>query len=169
MVLVATVFAVAGTSMSAPASAAALNVTCAGTEVVTFQPGVLLTPQTVDVTVTGILAPCTSSDPGITAGNYVQQVKVTESCATLFAGLASTRVFHWSNGQSSTFSYNAAINNVGGQVIVTFTGDITKGEFSGATAVQQVVFVTPNTLQCLAPPGLTEIGPGPTTLSITRP
>jgi hypothetical protein len=169
LVLVATVLAVAGTSMSAPASAAGVDVTCVGTQTVTYQPGLLLTPQTVDVTVIGILSPCESSDSKIKSGIYLQHVTATLSCDTLLAGLAATRVFQWSNGQTSSFSYNRVVNNALGQTTVTFHGTITSGEFSGDTGVQQVVFVTPNALQCLAPPGLTTNGPGPTILSITRP
>ena len=151
------------------ASATSMDVSCVGTETVTYQPGLLLTVQSVAVTVNGILAPCTSSDPAITSGTYLQNFTATLSCSTVFAGLAATRVFQWSNGQSSTFSYNRAINNVGGQTTVTFTGTIVSGRFAGATAVQQVVFVTPNTLQCLAPPGLTTLGPGASVLTITTP
>ena len=153
---------------SPAAHAVSADVTCVGTETVTYEPGLLLTPQTVNVTVHGILAPCTSSDPKITSGTYVQHFSATLSCLTLVTGLAATRVFDWSNGRSSSFSYNRAINNVGGQTTVTFAGSIVSGEFAGDTGIQQVVFVTPNTLQCLTSPGLTALGPGPAILTIAR-
>jgi hypothetical protein len=169
-VLIAAVTALSGIAPSAPpAHAAQADVTCAGTETVTYQPGLLLTSQQVHVDVTGILAPCGSSDSGITAGSYTESFMATLSCSTLFAGRAGTRVFTWSNGQTSTFSFNRALNNVGGQTTVTFTGAITSGEFQGDTAVEQVVFVTPSALQCQAPTGLTTLGPGPVVLNITRP
>jgi hypothetical protein len=167
--LIAAVIALTGTAVSAPAAhALSVDVTCAGTETVTYQPGLLLTPQQVHVVVTGILAPCTSSVAGITAGNYGESFTTTLSCSTLFAGRTGTRVFHWSNGQSSTFSFNRAINNVGGQTTVTFTGNIVSGKFTGDTVVEQVIFVTPNIPQCLAPPGLTSLGPGLVVLNITK-
>ena len=84
----------------------------------------------------------------------------------MLAAQAGTRVFQWSNGQSSTFSYNRTANNVGGQTTVTFTGTIVSGQFAGATVIQQVVLVTPNSVQCLAPPGLTALGPGVSVLTI---
>ena len=56
------------------------------------------------------------------------------SCGTLLGGLAATRIFNWSNGQSSTFSYNRAINDVGDQTTVTFTGTIVSGRFAGCAA-----------------------------------
>ena len=45
---------------------------------------------------------------------------------------------------------------------------IVSGKFAGDTAIEQVVFVTPNTLQCLTTPGLTKLGPGPAVLTIAR-
>jgi hypothetical protein len=153
---------------SSAAHAVSADVVCVGAETVTYEPGLLLTPQTVNVTVHGVLAPCTSSDPDITSGTYTQHFTTTLSCATVLGGLAATRIFKWSDGQSSSFSYNRAINNVAGQTTVTFTGTIGSGKFMGDTAIEQVVFVTLNALQCLTPPGLTTLGPGPATLTIAR-
>lgn len=150
------------------AHAATLDVTCAGTETAGYQPGLLLTPQQTNVTVNGVLAPCTSSDSAITSGTYHQSFAATLSCSTILAPLSATRVFTWSNGQTSTFSYNRAINNAAGQTTVTFTGTIVSGRFAGDTAIEQVVFVTPNALQCLAPPGLTALGPGVAVLTISH-
>jgi hypothetical protein len=167
--LSAAALAMSGVVFPSPAAhALTADVLCAGTETVTYQPGLLLTPQTVNVTVNGILAPCTSSDRHITSGTYLQHFTTTLSCSTLLGGLAATRVFNWSDGESSTFSYNRAINDVGGQTTVTFTGTIVSGKFEGDTAIEQVVFVTLNTLQCLAPPGVTALGPGVAVLTIRR-
>jgi hypothetical protein len=154
---------------AADAHAATVDVTCTGTEAVGYQPGLLLAASSTAVTVDGILAPCTTSDPGITAGTYLQRFSATLSCETLLAGLSATRVFTWSNGQTSTFAYHRVINNALGQTTVTFTGTIVSGRFAGDTAVEQAVFVTPNSLQCLAPPGLTTLGPGVVVLTIDHP
>src|SRR5581483_11922869 len=156
------------TLITSPAHAVSLDVTCAGTETATYNPGLLITSQTTQVAVTGILAACTSSDPGITSGSYSENFPTTLSCATIFAGRAGTRTIRWSNGQSTTFEFTRAINNAAGQITVTFTGDATSGEFTGDTVIEQVVFVTPNALQCLAPPGLTQIGPGIATVTIDK-
>jgi len=167
--LTAAVLAMSAVVFPSPAAhAVSADVVCVGTETVTYEPGLSLTPQTVNVTVHGILAPCTSSDPEITSGTYVQHFTATLSCVTLVSGLAATRVFNWSNGRSSSFSYNRAINDVAGQTTVTFAATIVSGKFAGDTAIQQVVFVTPNVLQCLTPPGLTALGPGPAILTIAR-
>jgi hypothetical protein len=168
-VLMTTVALVVGGLLPmAGARAVSLDVTCAGTETAGYQPGLLLTARTTAVTVNGILAPCTSSDPDITSGTYLQHFDATLSCATLLGGLSATRVFTWSNGDTSTFSYNRAVNNALGQVTVTFTGTIVSGRFAGDTAVEQVVLVSPNPLQCLAEPGLTALGPGVAVLTIDK-
>lgn len=152
------------------APGARMDVFCLGTETGTYSPGLLLfTPQAVHVSVNGVLAPCASSDSKIKSGTYLQHFDATLSCATVLAGLAATRVFNWSDGESSTFSYNRAINDVLGQTTVTFTGTIVSGKFEGDTVFEQVVFVTPNALQCLAPPGLTALGPGIAVLGIGHP
>jgi hypothetical protein len=52
---------------------------------------------------------------------------------------------------------------------VTFTGTIVSGEFAGDTAVEQVASVTPNSLECLAPPGFTSVGPHAAVLTIASP
>jgi hypothetical protein len=168
--LAAVALATSGVTLPATAAhAVSVDVTCTGTEAVTFQPGLLLTPQSVAVTVNGILAPCTSSDPGITSGAYLESFTATLSCANLLDGFAGTRVFEWNNGRSSTFAYNRAVNVVLGQITVTFTGMIVSGEFAGDTAVEQVASVTPNSLKCLAPPGITSVGPHAAVLTIASP
>jgi hypothetical protein len=160
----------AGLMLTAPAArAAALDVTCVGTETVAYQPGLLLTTQSAHTSVTGILAPCSSSDSAITSGNYQEDFTTTLSCSTLLAGRSGTRIFSWSNGHSSTFAFNRAINNVAGQTTVTFTGEITSGQFQSDTVIEQVLFVTPSLLECLLPPGLTSLGPGAVLLSIFKP
>ena len=166
--LMALVLAAAVLTAAAPAQAASVDVTCTGTETVGYQPGLTLTSKTVAATVDGILSPCVSPDPDLIAGTYAQAFTATLSCATVLGGLAATRVFHWNNGQSSTFAYHRAINNAAGQTTVTFTGTITSGRFQGATAVEQAVFVTPNVTMCLTSGGLTALGPGPVVLTINH-
>lgn len=159
LVLIATAFT------AAPAQAASVDVSCTGAETVTYTPGLTMSPRLVSVEVNGVMGPCASTDPGITAGTYAQKFTASLSCASLLEGLAATRAFHWNNGDSSAFTYNRALNNAAGQTTVTFAGTITGGEFSGATAVQQAVFVTPGAGDCLGH-GLISLGPGPTVLTV---
>jgi hypothetical protein len=123
----------------------------------------------VQTQVNGVLAPCTSTDPTLTAGIYQEDFTTTLSCATLLGARSGTRLFEWNNGQASSFTFNRAIVDVGGQTIVTFTGAIVSGEFQGATVLETVTFVSPDLLDCLAPPGITTLGPGAEVLDITVP
>ena len=150
-----------------PAHAATTDLTCTGTSTMTFQPGLLLTPQTVAVTTNEILSPCESVNTAITSGTSDRGVTQTLSCATVLAGVPRTITYQWSNGESSVVSYNIATNDVGGQTTITATGTVVSGIFAGDTAVEQTVFVTPGALQCLTPPGLTALGPGAVVLTIT--
>ena len=169
-VLLAPAVLLAAAVVAAPAAhAVSADVTCAGTAVVHYSPGLLLTTQTVQVSATAVLAPCVSSDGAITAGNYQTTLTADLSCLNLLSGRSGVTVFHWSNGRSSTFAFNRNLTNAGGQTTITFTGDITAGEFAGDTAVEQIVFATPNILDCLAAPGLTNLGPGPIVLTIAQP
>ncbi|MFI1202733.1 hypothetical protein ACH4VR_25375 [Streptomyces sp. NPDC020883] len=70
------------TVIASAAHAPSVEVVCTGTETVQYNPGLLLTPQTVHVNVTGILAPCSSSDAGLTDGNYQEGFDASLFCAT---------------------------------------------------------------------------------------
>jgi hypothetical protein len=150
-----------------PAHAAGLtDVTCAGTESGVISPGLLLTPRTVTVTSTKIFSPCVSTDPSLTAGLSSSTVTGIRSCLNLDSAHSGVAELVWNNGQASTFAYNATASNPAGQAVVTFTGTITFGEFTGDTAVMVITSATLNVLACLAPPGVTSTS-GIVTLDIT--
>lgn len=151
-----------------PVQAASVDVSCTGSEVVSYQPGLTLAAKNVHTSVSGLLSPCVSTDPDLTSGAYAQTFDAALSCTTVLADLAATRTIRWNNGQSSTFTYHRAINNAAGQSTVTFTGSITAGRFHGATAVEQAIFVTPNVTNCLTSSGLSALGPGPVVLTINH-
>lgn len=170
LLAVASCFGLSGVAAAAPSShTAPVGLTCTGSETVDYRPGLLLTPRKVDVEVRGDLSHCTSSDHDLTAGKYGEDFHAELSCSTLLAGREGTRVFRWNNGHTSTFKFTRAINDVGGQTTVTFTGTITSGQFDGAHAVEQAVIPTLSTAKCLAHPGLTRLGPGTVLLTITKP
>jgi len=138
------------------AHAGIADITCAGTETQMFAPGLLLTPQTVALTVHSIYSPCVSTvDPSITFGTTDFGFASTLSCLDLLKSSAGTMAFNWSNGAQSTFSFNRSATTVGGELVVSETGVITAGEFSGDTVERIVTGPTLNTLQCLSPPGIT--------------
>ncbi|KAG0204255.1 hypothetical protein BGX28_003750 [Mortierella sp. GBA30] len=154
-----------------PIRAALVDVVCTGTETATYTPGLTLellsNPQPIQVDVIGILDHCISSDGDIKSGTYHESFNATVSCLSLLDPRPGTRVFRWSNGKTSTFPFNRALNDVGSETTVTFTGSITDGEFAGDTALEQVVLLSLNTLQCLSPCGITKLGPGTIALTLT--
>ncbi|WP_069161116.1 hypothetical protein [Nocardia altamirensis] len=150
------------------AAAVSVDVTCEGTETATYEPGLRQTAQPVSYAVNGVLSACSSSDPSIIAGTYGEQSSATLSCATFFAEASGTRVFRWSDGRSSTFAFDRAIKDAGGQSTVTLTGTIVKGEFVGSAVIEQVAFLTPRTTDCLISPGLAQLGPAKVALTISK-
>ncbi|MFG1793601.1 hypothetical protein [Nocardia sp. NPDC049149] len=150
------------------AAAVSVDLACEGTETATYEPGLRQTPQPVSYAVNGVLSPCSSSDPGIIAGSYSEQSSATLSCATFFAESSGTRVFRWGDGRSSTFAFDRAIKDAGGQSTVTLTGAVVKGEFVGSTVTEQIAFTTPRTTDCLISPGLAQLGPAKVALTISK-
>ena len=93
---------------------------------------------------------------------------LTLSCVQpLFSGPGET-VIKWNNGQQSTLSVNGVVTTNGGQIVDTFTGTVTKGEFKGASVLAVLTEVQPNAVQCASQQGVTSES-GTTTLQIPAP
>jgi hypothetical protein len=140
------------------ASLGVLDVTCVGTEPTTFTPGLLLTTQTGTIHSETHLDNCVStSDPTLGSGYAVIDVTVPLSCLNNVSVFGPrTETITWNNGQSSTLVFTQEVSAVVGvQFILTSTGTVTSGQFTGKTAVAQRVGPTLNLLNCLAPPGVT--------------
>jgi hypothetical protein len=151
---------------SSPAHAVAVDQTCAGTEVTSYNPPLTFTPQLVTITVSGVYPICT--DREVFNGSYSETFTLTASCAVLLDSGSPTRTFLWGNPEAepSTFRYNVTASDVGGQLVVTNTGVITDGKFAPAGAQQVITLATPNSAQC-AGSGISNVT-GPTTLIIYR-
>jgi hypothetical protein len=128
--------------LAAPASAGVLDVTCIppSSETVTINPALTMTPQTVTVTVSTQYAPCTSlSVPALTSGSrQAQFTSPGRSCLTLLDSASVTYTITWNTGQTSTVSGNSTFNMVGAVMVVTITGSVTSGLFTGDTVIQTV-------------------------------
>jgi hypothetical protein len=132
------------------------HLTCVGTQTATFTPGLLLTPRTVSTKLSSVFSPCVSpDDPTLTSGTLSLTFTTSQSCLDLPYAASGTKTYHWNNGQSSSFTFNAVAQNLGGQFVVVSTGTITAGQFAGSPAVEQITGPTAELLDCLAPPGLT--------------
>lgn len=156
MVVAALGIALAGVFAAPPrAHAAVADLTCTGTESVTFHPGLLLASQQVTVHTSRVWAPCVSSDPAVTSGSDAESFVNTISCLSLAAAGTGTVTFTWSNGRTSTFVFNKTVSHPIGQTIVTYTGTIVAGEFAGDSALETITGAALNLTACLAPPGIT--------------
>lgn len=142
--------------------------TCpAGSQTVSFSPGVTSTPQNISVTFSVALGVCVSlTQPQIYGGSSQGSVTVTLDCLDLLSTTTGTQTFHWRDGQSSVLSFTRTVTNINGQTVITLTGSIICGAFTGRTAVCTVVEPALALTACQTPQGLTGQS-GVTTLLIT--
>ncbi|MEU5694352.1 hypothetical protein [Actinosynnema sp. NPDC020468] len=156
-VVLAVVSSVVAGFFLAPAVAVADTggVTCAGTQTVTYSPGIVLQPSVQTIHFSHVLAPCSSTTvPGLTAGFSEGTATRSASCLDLLESDSAVLTFHWNTGESSVFTYDRTVTTVGGSTVVTLTGSVTAGLFAGAAAVMVVIGPAVNLLACLYAPGL---------------
>jgi len=145
-------------------------VTClVGTTSATYDPGITFTPRTVHVKGEDTYGgQCISSDPTLASGIDRFDATLPLSCEQPFFSGPGTTVIKWNNGQQSTLSVNGVVTTNGGQIVDTFTGTVTKGEFKGASVLAVLTEVQPNAVQCASQQGVTSES-GTTTLQISAP
>lgn len=151
-------FAAAALGASAAGAGAVSVVRCAGTESVTYSPGLTDTPATTSTSINDILSPCVSAVPLWTGSATVSRTipSLTSSCLDLLRSGSSSKILDWSDATSSTFAYNTIVDRVRGQLIVNEIGTITSGRFRGSTALGTVV--APGDLTaCSTSTGLTRL------------
>ena len=150
-----------------PAHALAVDQACTGTWTVTYNPPITTIPRTVSATLSANFPHCT--DPDAASASYSQTFTDTVSCATLLNTGSAAHTFVWGNPAAvpSTFAYGWTVNDIGGQAVITSTGQITSGRYAHDSAEQISVLVTPDPLQCVLS-GVAELT-GPTTLTIFQP
>ncbi|AXI78350.1 hypothetical protein [Peterkaempfera bronchialis] len=137
---------------------------CLGTETTTYHPGLTFQPKDITITTDERLTSCVDGAGQVTGGWYGTQFTIHVGCNDLLDPFQDTRVFHWSTGDTSTFSESAATNAVAGQIITTLTGTVTAGRFQGHTTVRVTTLLQPSLLLCLTT-GVTT-ATGVTTLTI---
>ncbi|MDX6742258.1 hypothetical protein [Actinocorallia sp. A-T 12471] len=140
----------------APAAADLDLLTCGGTHTVTYDPGLRLFGQTVDIAFTDSFTSCSAlSDPTLTSGLLTGSVTLPNySCLSPVNTDDIDETVTWNNGQSSTFHYSRVYGSVDGNSVITSTGTVTSGKFAGATAVKVVTGLNLNLLACLFAPGV---------------
>ena len=150
-------------------ASAADVIQCVGTSAIEYSPGLTLTPTTTTIAGTLDLTTCTGvSDPPVASAFNETTAMLTTSCLSALGGppTAQEMFVTWSTGDESTISYTSSINRVGTLVIAVVTGEITEGLFEGATVVGLTTYVAPTILNCLGPPGVTELS-GPTLFTVS--
>ena len=152
--LVTTTFT--GLLAGVPAAHAALvDVTCGGTDQITYSPGLLLQTQTVEFSETDLYGPCTSSDPAITSGSGQISSELPTSCLTPLLAGTFTYTLTWNTGKTSQFLLTTVNTVAGGITTSVASGNVTAGEFQGDTVKAVLTYAQLNLLQCLSPPGIT--------------
>ncbi|MEV6107328.1 hypothetical protein AB0M28_21840 [Streptomyces sp. NPDC051940] len=137
--------------------------TCAGSGLQTYSPGITLTTQETVVTNTSDLTGCVGGP--VTSGRHVfGPFHTTASC--LYTPPAGPDAFDltWNDNTTSHYEGTYTVLTTGGQLVVTSTGTITLGRFAGKALQEVVAYTAPDLLQCATPQGVTSVS-GP--LSIT--
>ncbi|MFC8732876.1 hypothetical protein ACFT5B_10490 [Luteimicrobium sp. NPDC057192] len=145
-------FAIAPTASAGP-----LDATCTGTVAVDYSPGLTLTAQTVTASATSTYPSCLTSQTGVTSASASGSVTDTLDCNSLLTTTTGVKTYHWNDGTTSRFEYTRTGTRVLSQTVVTFTGTITSGKFSGDTAVETNIAANLGLLDCLAPGGVTHV------------
>jgi hypothetical protein len=162
--------ALLATAFVPPAAAHAVTagrLACAGSQTVTYAPG--LTDQSGDVTVHGetTLDRCVSTtDPGVTAGTSDFSATGTFSCTS--GGYTGLRRVAWNNGRKSTLSFTSEVSVQQGVSVETIRGSVVSGQFTGQRWNATFTMFTTKPFACGTPRGLATTT-GPVLLTVGSP
>ncbi|GGV58846.1 hypothetical protein GCM10010245_91990 [Streptomyces spectabilis] len=128
-----------------------------GNSTTTYSPGLTFTPTYQSYTNNTAYTSCTSSGNTVVSGTSSKSYQGTSASSCLSPLLVSpgSEVIHWNTGDTSTFTFDATVTQIGALTVITRTGTITSGMFAGATATHVTTAEPLNTPQCLTPPGIT--------------
>ncbi|WP_283136099.1 hypothetical protein [Rhizohabitans arisaemae] len=143
---------VSGTLPTA-ASASGPEVTCTlpSSNIVTYNPPLSSTPQSVTVTTTYQYSSCVSTtQPGLTSGTRTTVSTQTRSCPDLLTNGTFTLTINWNTGQSSTATGSYSAVSAGVAIVLTLTGTVTSGLFTGSNFLQVNTAPSAEVLLCTA-------------------
>lgn len=145
---------------------AQVEVSCSGTALQTWTPGIQLFPRDVIYTFSATYDQCETSNPSITAAAIALSAPLSYGCSPRLEPAQAS--ITWNDGSTSTFEFQP-VNVSAGGVTQTFTnvGKVKSGRFQGSEVTFVNVFVNTNPLACLSPEGLTRLA-GSSTLLFTR-
>ncbi|RKG94056.1 hypothetical protein [Corallococcus terminator] len=150
---------------AAPAQAL-VDVQCDGDIEQTWAPGLKVLPRVVTYTNASDYNHCTTSVSAITSGTLDVTASSHNSCAANIGPSQAT--IAWSDGSSSTFTFQGVSANVVGNIqVFTSVGKVTHGRFQGDQVLLVNRSLNTDLLACLWPQGLTRLA-GSTSLTFTR-
>jgi hypothetical protein len=140
---------------------------CAGSQTVTYAPGLTDRPRSVTVHGETTLNRCVSTtDPGITAGTSDFSAVGRFSCTS--GGYAGLRRVTWNNGRTSTLSFTSEVSVRLGVSVATIKGAVVSGEFTGQRWNGTFTMFTTKPVACATPRGLATAA-GPVLVTIGSP
>lgn len=158
--------AAASTPAPAAAPASTAVVQCAGTEAITYTPGLTTVPQQVRLSAQGTLGPCaTTAGPDFSDGRIAFSGAGQLSC-TVGGSSSGTAAITWTGGERSAFTYQGAVSlRPDGVTVLVLTGTVTSGSFAGEHVVNTITLASTDLTACLSSRGLTATS-GPITLNV---
>src|SRR2546430_3584526 len=122
-----------------PAHAASGNLTCSGTENLSFDPAVISTPRSIKIKVNDLFGPCPiTPDRQLTGGSFSNEFTAMASCTTILLAPPHSETYKWNDGRQSvvTFTTESVTQAVNGSVVVVQKGTVTSGLDVGFTATK---------------------------------
>jgi hypothetical protein len=162
-----TLLAIAFVPPAAAQTRAAGTLACAGSQTVTYAPGLVNESRRVSIHGETTLNRCVSTkDPGITAATSSFSGTGTFSCTS--GSYTGVRRVRWNNGRTSTLSFTSEVSVRAGVSVATITGAVVSGAFTGQRWNATFTMFTTKPVACSAPRGLTT-AVGPVLLTIGSP
>ncbi|MEV6973289.1 hypothetical protein [Kitasatospora sp. NPDC093806] len=138
---------------AAPQDAAAptVDVTCpVGTATVSYSPGVTLDPKPTDLSFAGSAAPCTSTDPTITAANSVTGTG-SGRLGCVSGSFDATGTITWNTGATSQVRFASVVDlRPSGIPVVVGNGPVTDGKFKGDAFTITIELLPDNPFLCFS-------------------
>lgn len=153
--------------LAAPGQARAelVVLSCVGTEVASYSPGLTNTLRPTDIHVHGVVGPCVGLPLGVGSAIYDAFAQGSVSCTSGTVVLSSF-VISWSDGTASNITPSGVIvQRLVGQVVRVETSTVTGGRFLGATIVRTSTLLDTGFLACGTPEGVPAVA-GPVTLTV---
>jgi hypothetical protein len=167
VLFVTTLLALAAAVIPAsPAAAAVGDLVCTASSMVTYSPGLTLTPSTQTITYNINYSGCTSTTGAtVASGNRSGTATLTRSCLTLTPSIAFVNTVTWDDATTSTVSGTATEAYVAGQIVYGVIATVTAGRFNGDSVVESLAVSSLNLLACATTGVTSETGIGVVTFA----